>query len=123
MNKPAAESLRQLGGLPFFAANWNPFGAATGQFGDWVRSAGRLQSEVLNFAQARFRRDIEALERFARCRKAEDYVDAQAAFIAEVCSDYAKESLRIADILGEAAQSAKEKFAETGADAKASRAA
>jgi len=54
------------------------------------------------------------MERFARCRKPEEYVDAQATFLAQTFSDYAKENLKVVGMLGDAAQWAREKIAEAG---------
>ena len=113
MNKPNFDSTAQNNVFPSVPA-WNALNAVSGSFGGWVRYVGHLQNEVLNFAQARFRRDVGAMERFARCRKPEEYVDAQVAFLAQTYSDYAKESLKVAGMLGDAAQWTREKIAETG---------
>lgn len=115
MIKPKFDSSFSGTGFPFSIAGWSPLGAVPGPLGDWLRCAGRVQNEVLNFAQERFRRDVDAMECFARCRKPEEYVDAQAKFLAETYSDYAKENLKITGMLGEAAQWTRENFAGTGA--------
>lgn len=114
MNKPDLGTLPFGNGFLFSIPASNAFSAASGQLGGWASCIGRLQNEILTFAQARFRRDVDAMERFARCRKPEEFVDAQAAFLAQIYSDYAKENLKIAGMLGEAAQWTHEKVAEAG---------
>ncbi|MBS0582142.1 MAG: phasin family protein [Proteobacteria bacterium] len=117
MNKPKFDNSPGSNRFPSVPA-WNPFAAVSGPLEGWTGYVSRLQNEVLAFAQTRFRREIDAMERFARCRKPEEYVDAQATFLAQTYSDYAKENLKLAGMLGEAAQSARKKFAE--ADVRAS---
>ncbi len=117
MNKPNLHASDPFAGFPFAGAAKNPFENSNAAFFGWMRYVGYLQNEAIGFVQARFRRDVEALERFARCRKPEDYVEAQAQFVADLYSDYAKESVKIAGLLGDAAQQAREKFAELGVKA------
>lgn len=114
MNKPSTNTSNPSTGLPLAGMLKNPFENATGALYGWMRYAGCVQNEAIGFVQARFRRDVEALERFARCRRPEEYVDAQAKFIADLYSDYAKESVKIAGLLTDAAQRAREEFAELG---------
>jgi len=113
MNKPRFDNNSGNNGFPSVPA-WNAFAAVSGPFAGWANCVGRLQNEALAFAQARFRREVDAMERFARCRKPEEYVDAHATFLAQTYSDYAKENLKIAGMLGDAAQLAREKIAEAG---------
>lgn len=113
MNQPKFDNNPVGSDFPTVPA-WNAFAAVSGPLAGWANCVGRLQNEALNFAQTRFRREVDAMERFARCRKPEEYVDAQATFLAQTYSDYAKENLKIAEMLGAAAQWAKEKIAEAG---------
>lgn len=114
MNKPDIDTTLSNGGFPFPIPAWQTFGTTSGPLAEWMGCFSRLQTEVVTFAQARFRRDVDAMEHFARCRKPEEYVDAQATFLAQAYSDYAKENLKIAEMLGEAMQRTREKVAEAG---------
>jgi hypothetical protein len=114
MSNPSFSTSNPFPGFPFPGLPKNPFENTSGAFYGWMRYVSHLQTEAIGFVQARYRRDVEALERFARCRKPEEYVEAQAKFIEEMYSDYAKESVKIAGLLGDAAQQAREKFAELG---------
>jgi len=113
MSKSKFDNSPGSNGFPSVPA-WNAFAAVPGPLAGWANCVGQLQNEALTFAQARFRREVAAMERFARCRKPEEYVDAQATFLAEMYSDYAKENLKIAGMLGDAAQLAREKISEAG---------
>jgi|GEM_PF-2647245 hypothetical protein len=113
MNKPNFDTNPRDTVFPSMPG-WNAFSAVSGPFGGWVSYVGRLQNEVLTFAQTRFRREVDAMERFARCRKPEEFVEAQATFLAQTYSDYATENLKIAGMLGDAAQWTREKIAEAG---------
>jgi hypothetical protein len=114
MSNPDFNASNPYPGFPFPGLTKNPFENASGGFSGWARYIGYLQNEAVRFAQERFRRDIGALERFARCRKPEEFIAAQAKFIEEMYSDYAKESVKIAGMFGDAAQQARENFAELG---------
>jgi len=113
MNKPKFDNRSINNGFPSMPA-WNALAAVSGPLAGWADYVGRLQNEALTFAQTRFRREVDAMERFARCRKPEEYVDAQATFLAQTFSDYAKENLKVVGMLGDAAQWAREKIAEAG---------
>ena len=113
MNKPDFDAGAGRNGFPSVPV-WSAFSAVPGSFGRWMSHVGRLQNEALAFARTRFRREVDALERFARCRRPEEYVDAQAAFLAQTYSDYARENLKIAGMLADVAQWTREKIAEAG---------
>jgi hypothetical protein len=114
MSKPGFNTAPSGGGFPFSIPIQDGLSVASGQLGGWMSCIGRLQNEILSFAQARFRSDVSAMERFARCRKPEEIVEAQATFLAQIYSDYAKENLKIAGMLAETAQWTREKAAEAG---------
>lgn len=114
MNKQNQNISNPYAGFPFANLPTNPFENASGPFYGWIRYIGNLQNEAMSFAQERFRRDVGALERFARCRKPEEYIDAQANFIGNLYADYGKESVKIVGLFGDAVQQAREKIAELG---------
>lgn len=115
MNKPDTQGFDAYAGLPFASLAKNPLENATGAFRGWMRYVGYLQDEAAGFVRERLRRDVGALERFARCRRPEEYIEAQANFVADLYSDYAKEAVKIAGLFGDAAQTARAEFAELGA--------
>lgn len=115
MNKPEFNAFPSGNGLPFSIPAWNALGAFSGPLGGWMNCFGRLQNEIVAFAQARFRRDVAAMERLARCRRPDEVVEAQAEFLAQLYSDYAKENLKVAGMFGDAAQWTREQVAGAGA--------
>jgi hypothetical protein len=67
----------------------------------WVRYLTRVQEETFYFLHACSSRAGETMKRFASCRKFEDIVDAQAALVGDLLSDFAEEGALMASLLCE----------------------
>ena len=65
----------------------------------WVRSAGRVQDELLQFFGKRLREDVELSVRLAECSNASEVLEQQMSFATTMFNDYASENLKIMGIV------------------------
>lgn len=88
----------------FANANQNSMQAALRSYNGWLRSAGKIQAELLQFINKRIEKDLEMPKRFAECGDAADFFEQQMAFTNTMIKDYSDENQRLFKMWSHAAR-------------------
>jgi hypothetical protein len=71
----------------------------------WFSSTERIQTEALGFLSGRLEKAVATARELGNCKNPADYFVVQAKYAEEAVADYLAESQKMADLVGEIAQS------------------
>jgi hypothetical protein len=72
---------------------------------NWLASTERIQTEALGFLNGRLEKVVATARELGNCKNPADYFVLQAKYAEEAVADYLAESQKMADLVGEIAQS------------------